>query len=118
MLKAWLDSRTPPSPERLARRLEGALPEAARAGPETIAGRLTLAAVAILTQLGHDETGRSDALPGAGRVSAVALDLLAADALVTYAAEAAAEQCQSFAATTDTMIAHLAAIRTSDGRHD
>lgn len=118
MLKAWLDSRTPLLPERLARRLERALPEAATPGPDTIAERLTLAAAAILTQLGHDETGRSDALPAAGRVSAAALDLLAADALVTYAAEAAAEQCQSFAATTDTMVAHLAAIRTSDGRHD
>jgi hypothetical protein len=118
MLKAWLDSRTPLLPERLARRLERALPETGDPGPETIAERLTLAAVAILTQLGHDETGRSDASPAAGGVSTAALDLLAADALVTYAAEAAAEECQSFAATTDAMIARLAAICTSDGRHD
>ena len=113
MLKAWLDSRTPPPPERLAQRMDAALAESADTGSGTIAERLTLAAVAILTQLGHDETRRPN-LPVAGnRAPAAALDLLAADALVTYAAEAAAENCQAFAATTDAMIARLSAIRSS-----
>jgi hypothetical protein len=113
MLKAWLDSRTPPPPDRLARRMEAALAESADTGPGKISERLTIAALAILTQLGHDETRRPDPSGPAGRVSADALDLLAADALVTYAAEAAAEECQSFVATTDVMIARLAAIRVN-----
>jgi hypothetical protein len=113
MLKAWLDSRTPPPPERLSRRMEAALAESADSGSGTIAERLTVAATAILMRLGHDET-RQPEVPGPGRrVSPSALDLLAVDALVTYAAEAAAEECQSFAATTDAMIARLAAIRVN-----
>ncbi len=116
MLKAWLDSRIPPPPERLARRMEAVLPESADTSPGTIAERLTLAALGILTQLGHDETRRPESSSSAGRVSVAALDLLAVDALVTYAAEAAAEECQSFAASTDAMIARLSDIRTSAGR--
>ena len=113
MLKAWLDSRTPAPPERLARRMETALAESADNGSGTISERLTLAAFAILSHLGHDETRRPDASTPGDRISAAALDLLAADALVTYAAEAAAEDCQSFTATADAMIARLAALRVN-----
>ena len=118
MLKAWLDSRTPPPPERLARRMDAALAESGDSGTGTIAERLTLAAVAILTQLGHEETRRPEVSTSGDRAPAAALDLLAADALVTYAAEAAAEECQSFAATTGTMIARLAAVRVKDEESD
>lgn len=114
MLKAWLDSRTPPPPERLARRMDAALAESGETVTGTIAERLTLAAVVILTQLGHDDTRRPGGSTSGDRVPAAALDLLAADALVTYAAEAAAEECRSFAATTDAMIARLATIRVKD----
>ncbi len=41
---------------------------------------------------------------------AAALDLLAADALITYAIEAAAEDPASFAAQTDAMISRVAEI--------
>lgn len=115
MLKAWLDSRVPAPPERLARRMELALAETADGGSETIAERLTVAAFAILSKFGHDETRRAGASGAGDRISAAALDLLAADALVTYAAEAAAEDCESFAATTDAVIARLSALRVSGG---
>ena len=44
------------------------------------------------------------------RNGTAALDLLAADALITYAVEAAAEDCNRFAALTDEMIARLSAV--------
>lgn len=49
------------------------------------------------------------------RNGTVALDLLAADALITYAVEAAAEDCERFAALTGEMIARLSAV-IGDGR--
>ena len=116
MLNAWLNSRVPTPPERLARRLELVLAASADPAPGTIAERLTMAAFAILTQLGHDEASRPGLSGPGGHVSDAALDLLAADALVTYAAEAAADECNSFAATTDAMIARLASIRISGRR--
>jgi len=63
--------------------------------------RLTLAAVSILSGLDRDRSS--------------ALDLLAADALISYALEAAAENCESFAASTDAMIERLAALAPSVG---
>lgn len=111
MIKAWLHSRVPAPPDGLARRIETALPESAGSDPGGVAERLTEAALTILTHLGHDETRQPESAGQSGRVSQAALDLLAADALVTYAAEAAADECQSFAATTDAMIARLAGIR-------
>jgi hypothetical protein len=102
MVKAWLDSRTPPPPERLARRLEEALqPDFDDADAGAMVERLTLAAVSILSGLEQDRSS--------------ALDLLAADALISYALEAAAEDCVSFAASTDAMIARLAALTASVG---
>ncbi len=102
MVKAWLDSRTPPPPERLARRLEEALQsDFDAADARAMVDRLTLAAVAILSGLEHDRGS--------------ALDLLAADALVTYALEAAAEDCVSFAASAEAMIVRLAALPASVG---
>lgn len=104
MVKAWLDSRTPPPPERLARRLGAALQpdvDVDDADAGAMVERLTLAAVSILSGLEHDRSS--------------ALDLLAADALISYALEAAAEDCVSFAASTDAMIARLAALAPSVG---
>lgn len=53
--------------------------------------------------------------PSTGRDGTVALGLLAADALITYAVEAAAEDCERFAALTDDMIARLSVV-AGDGR--
>ena len=93
--------------------MKAALAESADTGSGTIAERLTVAAIAILMQLGYDETRQAEAPGAGGRVSVAALDLLAVDALVTYAAEAAAEECQSFATSTDAMMARLATIRVN-----
>jgi hypothetical protein len=51
------------------------------------------------------------------RNGAAALELLAADALITYAVEAAAEDCERFSALTDEMIARLSAL-SAEGRAD
>jgi len=102
MMKEWLASRTPPPMPRLAVRLDAAVPAGTAESPHRIPGALIDAASAIL----RDTTGQSSA----GRNGTAALDLLAADALITYAVEAAAEDCERFAALTDEMIARLASV--------
>jgi len=74
----WLAARSPASPERLAARMRRALDDTA-AGGEPF-DTLAIAAFRCLEQALHART-RDDA----------ALDLLAADGLLTYAWEAAAE---------------------------
>lgn len=82
-LRVWLIARTPPAPALLAERLEGFV----RTAPaERLAGTTTLALgalglLALQASLDRGEAGDE-----------VALDLLAADAFVTYAFEAAAEE--------------------------
>lgn len=71
----WLDARTPPPPPELRARLADALRPA-----ETLPGALADGALACL-----------EAALARGGDRAAALDLLAADALLTYALEAAAE---------------------------
>lgn len=82
-VRAWLAARTPPVPALLAERLEVFVRAAAAerlAGTETDAlGALGL--LALQGSLARGETGDE-----------VALDLLAADAFVTYAFEAASEE--------------------------
>ena len=76
-LLAWLDTRRPAPPEALRASLGAGLTDAALPLPEHLAdlGRRTLARVA--------------SRPDGGRE--LALDLLAADAFITYAFEAQAE---------------------------
>ena len=107
MLKQWLASRTPPPPPRLAARLDSAVRHVTAGSPESMPRELVESASAIL----------SDTLAQASteRNGTAALDLLAADALITYAVEAAAEDCERFAALTDEMIARLSAV-IGDGR--
>jgi hypothetical protein len=76
-LLRWLDMRRPATPAVLRERLRAVADDSALAVPEQLA-RLGLAMLA-----------RVVARPAAGRE--LALDLLAADALVTYAFEAQAE---------------------------
>jgi hypothetical protein len=79
----WLAAREPAAPAPLAARLL----ELARVAPtECLGGTMTetmsaLGRFALVRSLGRGETGND-----------VALDLLAADAFVTYAFEAAAEE--------------------------
>lgn len=76
-LLAWLETRRPAPPEALSASLAAGITDASLTLPEHLAdlGRRTLARVA--------------SRPGGGRE--LALDLLAADAFITYAFEAQAE---------------------------
>ena len=101
-MKEWLGSRTPPPPRRLSERLNAAVEDITVNGPGQLPRSLVEAASAILRgTLEQSSTERN---------GAAALDLLAADAFITYAVEAAAEDCEQFAALTDQMIARLSAI--------
>lgn len=106
MLRDWLASRTPSPPPRLAARLAAAMPASESSDPNDTPGSLIAAAAAIL----HETVDQ----PGNERNGTAALDLLAADALITYAVEAAAEDCERFAALTDEMILRLAAVMGAD----
>jgi len=74
---AWLDARRPAPPAALRASLEAALTDSAEPLPEHLA------------ELGRRVLVRVVGRPGGGRE--LALDLLAADAFVTYAFEAQAE---------------------------
>src|SRR2546428_885670 len=74
---AWLDERRPAPPPALRAHLEAAVVDAPDPLPEHLA------------RLGSDLLARVASHPAGGRE--VALDLLAADAFVTYAFEAQAE---------------------------
>lgn len=76
-LLAWLDQREPAPPSALRARLDRAVDD----GPELLPEHLARLGRALLAQVA--------ARPAAGRE--LALDLLAADAFVTYAFEAQAE---------------------------
>lgn len=80
---SWLASRTPAPPAPLAERMARAVsdfPETVLARNVTLADALAAIGAFLLAQVTEDDPGR----PG------LALDLLAADAFVTYAVEAAA----------------------------
>jgi len=82
-VRAWLAARTPPAPALLAARLDGFV----RTAPaDRLVGTMTdalgaLGLLALRVSLARGETGDE-----------VAMDLLAADAFVTYAFEMAAEE--------------------------
>ncbi|HEY6061503.1 MAG TPA: hypothetical protein VIV10_13010 [Gemmatimonadales bacterium] len=78
----WLDSRRPAPPPTLRAHLDRRVPPASRAsGESALPEHLAAAGRALLERvLSHPAAGRD-----------LALDLLAADALVTYAFEAQAE---------------------------
>ncbi|MEO7502991.1 MAG: hypothetical protein ABIW94_10185 [Gemmatimonadaceae bacterium] len=107
MLKEWLASRTPPPPPRLAARLDAAVSDVTVNSQDSIPRSLIESASAILREtLAQSNNERN---------GTVALDLLAADALITYAVEVGAEDCERFAALTGEMIARLSAV-IGDGR--
>lgn len=95
---AWLAAREPAAPEQLAARLRGFV---LRAPKERLAGSMTqamsgLGLFALEGSLGRGETGNE-----------VALDLLAADAFVTYAFEAAAEEGADVPQTASDLISRM-----------
>ena len=92
-LRAWLDLRDPAPPEQLAARLREI------AGRDALDGEVSSG---VLLERGI-ETLRSALSDRDG-----ALDLLAADALITYAMEAAADQCATMDATAAEAIQRIA----------
>lgn len=95
----WLDSRTPSAPPALRARVQAALAEHldddAGAAPE----RCVDAAVVLLRDLVRRESTRD-----------AALDLLAADALATYALEAAADTPARMRAVANDSMARYSAV--------
>ena len=77
----WLDRREPPSPEPLLSRIHEALGDGVEAPAHEAAGRTVAAAERLLARLLREDCA----------TRAAAVELLTADALVTYAFEAAAE---------------------------
>lgn len=97
-LEAWLRSREPAPPAALTTRMLAALGSDAAREHDDVGAACFDAASRVLKPLLDDErTGRDSAL-----------DLLAADALVTYAFEAAAERFDTIDATTAAAMLRLA----------
>lgn len=98
-LRAWLRERTPPPPPRLAARIEETLGDRCEQDDAEATDLCVSAAGELLREL--------LARPSAGRESA--LDLLAVDALVTYAFEAASREPASLAVHATNAMSRLAA---------
>jgi hypothetical protein len=103
-LARWLDTRSPGAPPRLRARLHAALGPWARADA---AGAPELCLKAAETLLSRLLTDSRDDRRGA-------IDLLAVDALVTYAFEAASEQPETLTARAEKTMARIARL-ASDG---
>lgn len=101
----WLDARTPAPPPRLARRLRAALAPVMGREVRELPEAAVAAAEAILRAL----------LDGGCTGRAQALDLLTADALVTYAFEAAGDEPDAIAARADDAMRRLAALASGAG---
>ncbi|MEO7367936.1 MAG: hypothetical protein ABIZ36_08265 [Gemmatimonadaceae bacterium] len=92
-LKEWLESRTPAPPPNLAERLTEIVGVEALEGPAA-SNVLLERGIATLRAALSDRDG--------------ALDLLAADALITYSMEAAADDCATMDATAAEAIQQIA----------
>ena len=100
----WLRARTPPAPEPLVARIEAALGNHRTVEAERSPELLLDAAVGLLEPLLAREHAGRDA----------ALDLLAADALVTYAFEAASADPEQLDAQTRDAMIRLAGLAPGD----
>ena len=103
---AWLRSRRPAPPAPLMTRMLAALGADAASDTPDVGGVCLDAATRVLEPLLREER--------AGRESA--LDLLAADALVTYAFEAASESFDTLEPTTADAMRRLADLAGRDAR--
>jgi hypothetical protein len=95
-LSDWLASRSPLPPEALAARLAEAAGDRTFSDSSDLAPLLVTTALTLLQDIGDNR--------------AAATDLLAADALITYAMEAAADDCdhiEDFAADSMGRIGHV-----------
>lgn len=86
-VRQWLAAREPAPPPALASRLRRIAGDATCASPAELPAALLACAARVLATLGDERESAGD--------------LLAADALVTYALEAAAEDCASLDAVAE-----------------
>ncbi len=81
-IRDWLLSRVPEPPPALRTRLAEIAGDVECADASSLSAALVLLAEPLLSSVGDERSG--------------AVDLLAADALITYAMESAAESCENF----------------------
>ena len=98
-LADWLASRTPPPPPELAARIKASVGDAS-CSRAALPGKLVEHSLHFLKSIG-------DARESAD-------DLLTADALITYAMEAAAENCQHLDALAADAAKRIASLEQSD----
>lgn len=103
----WLSTRTPPAPDALRGRVEQVLAEHLADDSTTTPDVCLAVAERMLRDLNER--------PSAGRDSA--LDLLTADALATYAFEAAAERPETIRARADQAMIRLSSVATTTPDH-
>ncbi|HKP15512.1 MAG TPA: hypothetical protein VJT85_05590 [Gemmatimonadaceae bacterium] len=106
ILVRWLDSRRPLPPAALRARIDAALGRDLLADVDDVAEAMLAAGERLVgTLLVEDATSRGSAL-----------DLLAADALVTYAFEAASERPTELSGRAAEAMARIAALGATPGR--
>jgi hypothetical protein len=99
-VRDWVGERLPTAPPALRERVTFQLGDAGRAASGEAAEQLAAAGVRVVDSLiSTDCAARQNAI-----------DLLAADALVTYAIESAADTSRDFAAAMDAMVMQIAAL--------
>ena len=96
----WLAQRTPVVPEALRERVTFQLGDQCNAPAAGASEACAAAGVRVVESLISTECAQRQH----------AIDLLAADALVTYAIESAAERSPDFAAEMDRLVARVAAV--------
>ena len=105
-LARWLDARHPPPPPALRARIDAALGSALLRDATDQSSELLAAAERIVRALLDDDATSRGA----------ALDLLAADALVTYAFECASERPAELSARATEAMRRIAALGRDDPR--
>ena len=106
MLSAWLDARRPAPPVRLHARIEAALGRALESDASDGAAACLRAGEQLACELLQENATSRES----------ALDLLAADALVTYAFEAASERPRELAAQCREAMVRIAALASESAR--
>lgn len=106
ILARWLDARRPAPPPALRARIDAALGPDLHASADDVTSILLAAGERLVgSLLEEDATSRGSAL-----------DLLAADALVTYAFEAASERPAELAGRAATAMSRIAALGSARAR--
>ena len=106
MLSAWLDARRPAPPVRLRARIDAALGPALQSDANDAAGACLRAGEQLARELLQENATSRES----------ALDLLAADALVTYAFEAASQRPGELAAQCRAAMERIAALASAADR--